>query len=153
MKLVNTIQLTYVLFLLIQLLTNQIHAEEEVHDLKYELLVHNRRMKVCDNIIVNDIPGGKDAVIEAGKYYISIYLSMYLSIYVCIYVSIYYYDFIILLHQYISTLYILQRHFQFLYLGRKYLESIHNQTITPLDPFGGAWKWELFRYLSIYLSI
>lgn len=93
MKLVNKFQITFVLLLLL-LIINHVNAEDETHDLKYELLVHNRRMKVCDNIIVNDIPGGKDAVIDAGK---------------------------------------------------RYLESMHNQTIKPIEPFGGAWKWELFR--------
>jgi hypothetical protein len=60
----------------------------------YELTLPPKKLKVCDNIIVNDIEGGAAAVLEAGKLY---------------------------------------------------LESIHNNTVSPIAPFQGAWKWEMAR--------
>ena len=62
----------------------------------YLLELPPRRMKVCDNVIVKDIPGGAEAVLAAGK---------------------------------------------------NYVQWMHNHTagIITLEPFGGAWKWEMAR--------
>lgn len=56
-----------------------------------------RKMKVCNNMIVNDIPGNITAVLNAGKLYV---------------------------------------------------ESMKNFSVKELDPFKGAWKWELFRVMG-----
>lgn len=37
---------------------------------KYILTLPAKRLKVCDNMIVNDIPGGPAAVLEAGRLYL-----------------------------------------------------------------------------------